>query len=163
MAKNKGHKAPLKATLQSQQHRLKQKQKVSHAAQMAEQKGKKQPGSSSKGKGKAPSVLRPTIPFRSTDNILLVGEGDFSFARALVDNPPAELQYLPAKNITATSYDQEPECYEKYPGAREVVDKLRERGVQVLFGVDATRLEKNPALKGRRWDRLVFNFPHAGR
>jgi 25S rRNA (uracil2634-N3)-methyltransferase len=28
--------------------------------------------------------------------------------------------------------------------------------------VDGTRLEKHHALKGRKWDRICWNFPHAG-
>lgn len=171
MGKNKN----LKAALQSQQSRLKAKQKISHAAQVAEQKvqknGKPQfranaaPSAVSKGKGKAlaaPPPRQTTIPFRSTDKILLVGEGNFSFARALICDAPSELHGLPLKNLTATAYDTEKECYDKYTDAEEIVTSLREKGVEILFGVDGTRLEKTTSLKGRKWDRVVWNFPHAG-
>ncbi|KAG1773982.1 hypothetical protein EV702DRAFT_1180953 [Suillus placidus] len=153
-----GHKkkTSLKATLQSQQTRLRNKEKAAHAAEAAELKTKH------KGKGKAPA-LRPTIPFTPTDKILLVGEGNFSFAHALVIDPPLSLEHLPPSNITATSYDSEEECYDKYLDARSKVEVLRERGAEVLFGVDGTRLGKCNALKGRRFDRVVFNFPHAGK
>ncbi|KAG2138717.1 uncharacterized protein EDB93DRAFT_1242059 [Suillus bovinus] len=153
-----GHKkkTSLKATLQSQQTRLKNKEKAAHAAEAAELKTKH------KGKGKAPA-LRPTIPFTPTDKILLIGEGNFSFAHALVIDPPLSLEHLPPLNITATSYDSEEECYDKYPDARSKVDVLLEHGAEVLFGVDGTRLEKCNALKGRLFDRVVFNFPHAGK
>jgi 25S rRNA (uracil2634-N3)-methyltransferase len=50
----------------------------------------------------------------------------------------------------------------KYPDAQIIVQGLREKGVEVLFDVDATKLEKVSALKGRKWDRIVWNFPHAG-
>jgi len=152
-----GHKkrTSLKATLQSQQVRLKNKQKAIHAAEAAEVKGKR------KGKGKAPP-LRPTIPFTPTDKILLIGEGNFSFAHALVVDPPSSLEHLPPSNITATAYDSEQECYDKYPDARNSVHTLRERGAEVLFGVDATKLEKCGPLKAKRFDRVVWNFPHAG-
>ncbi|KAJ7597287.1 hypothetical protein C8J56DRAFT_772696 [Mycena floridula] len=150
-------KSKLKSVLQSQQSRLKnnQKQKANQAARLAEQRPKP------KRKGVAPP--RPTIPFLPTDKILLVGEGNFSFARALVQDPPAGLEYLPPGNITATCYDTEQECYEKYPDAKDIVSTLIARGVSVLFDIDATRLEKYPSLKGRRWDRINFNFPHAGK
>lgn len=36
------------------------------------------------------------------------------------------------------------------------------RNMRVLFGVDATKLEDCKALRGRRWDRAVWNFSHAG-
>ncbi|GLB43519.1 putative protein with domain of unknown function (DUF2431) [Lyophyllum shimeji] len=159
----------LKAALQSQQSALKAKQKLSHAAQIAEQRGHKN-AKRQQTKGNvapkaipAPTPRRATIPFRPTDKILLVGEGNFSFARALVCDPPLELQGLPSRNVTATAYDKEEECYEKYADARDIVADLRARGVEVRFGVDATRLEKTAPLKGRRWDRVVWNFPHAGK
>jgi 25S rRNA (uracil2634-N3)-methyltransferase len=155
----KGKKSSLKPTLQSQQSRLKKKQRAEHAAQVAEQNRKKNP--QSKGKGKAPTQ-RSTIPFNPTDRILLIGEGNFSFARALTLDAPASLEDLPPTNITATSYDAEEECYVKYPDAQIIVQGLREKGVEVLFDVDATKLEKVSALKGRKWDRIVWNFPHAG-
>ncbi|KAG6851401.1 hypothetical protein H0H93_005799 [Arthromyces matolae] len=124
MAKGKN----LKAALQSQQSRFKAKEKLSHAAQVSQQrynKNTKRPihntptpsPSSNKGKGKAlpaPPPRRTTIPFRSVDTILLIGEGNFSFARALINDPPPELHDLPPSNLTATAYDTEDECYEKY-------------------------------------------------
>ncbi|KAJ7292939.1 hypothetical protein C8J57DRAFT_1267621 [Mycena rebaudengoi] len=168
-------KKSLKATLQSQQSRLKIKQKATQAAQTAELKAKKSgtpttgkqstPRAASKGKGKelAPPPRRPTIPYRATDKILLIGEGNFSFARSLIKDAPAELEELPPSNITATAYDTEQQCYEKYPEAEEIVEELKARGVEVLFAVDATQLGKIAALKNRKWDRIVWNFPHAGK
>ena len=116
-------------------------------------------------KGKAKKATRPprrpTTPFKSTDSVLLIGEGNFSFARALIQSPALELGLLP-NNITATAYDSEQECYGKYPEARLIVSNLRSSGMEILFSVDGTCLEKNSSLKGRRWDRVVWNFPHAG-
>ncbi|TFK42031.1 hypothetical protein BDQ12DRAFT_624905 [Crucibulum laeve] len=169
----------LKSALQSQQSRFKAKEKVKQAALVAEQKAKKNglkgnknapvagPSTLVKGKGKAKASLassrRPTIPFKPTDRILLIGEGNFSFARSLVEDTPLILQSLPPKNITATAYDSEAECYEKYPGTQEIVSLLKEKGVEVLFSVDGTCLEKHASLKGKKWDRIVWNFPHAGK
>jgi 25S rRNA (uracil2634-N3)-methyltransferase len=164
MAKSK---KPLKAALQSQQSWMKMKQKASQAAQTAELMTKKHTKGklsvAAKGKGKEIVPPRhPTIPFRPTDNILLIGEGNFSFARALVSDAPTQLEHLPPKNITATSYDTEQECYDKYPEAVEIVQGLKAAGVKVLFGIDATQLSKVAAFKGKKWDRIVWNFPHAG-
>ena len=159
-----GKKTSLKAALSSQQSRLKKKQEAVHAAQHAE-RAKSGPHSKGKGKGKAaaPSKARPTIPFTPTDKILLIGEGNFSFARALVISPPESLQYLPPSNVTATAYDTEAECCSKYPDAAEIINALREKGVEILFGVDATKLEKHSSLRNRKFDRIVWNFPHAGK
>ncbi|KAJ7897263.1 hypothetical protein B0H14DRAFT_3853471 [Mycena olivaceomarginata] len=149
MAKSK---KPLKAALQSQQSRLKLKQKAVQAAQTAELMAKKQGGAKGKphpanAKGKGKEVAPPrrlTMPFRATDKILLIGEGNFS-------------------NVTATAYDTEAECYDKYPEAADIVQDLRAAGAEVHFGIDATQLGKVASFKGRKWDRIVWNFPHAGK
>jgi len=151
-------KGSLKAALSSTQARLEKKRKAKDATTQALAKG-----TSGKGMTKAKNPRRSTIPFNALDNILLIGEGNFSFAVALLLHPPAPLDYLPPANIVATAYDTEEECYTKYPDAEQNVRLLREKGAQVLFGVDATRLEKTSALKGRVFDRVVWNFPHAGK
>ncbi|KDR85524.1 hypothetical protein GALMADRAFT_52068 [Galerina marginata CBS 339.88] len=161
----------LKVALHSQQSRLKAKEKLSHATQVAEQKLTRSKGkqplrpNNSKGKQKLISdpSRRPTIPFAASHKILLVGEGNFSFARSLIQDAPDALQSLPSSNITATAYDTEEQCYSKYPEAEGIVSFLRCKDVEVHFGVDGTRLEKHSKLKGRRWDRIVWNFPHAGK
>ncbi|KAJ3865289.1 hypothetical protein EV359DRAFT_72497 [Lentinula novae-zelandiae] len=161
----------LKNALNSQQSRLKGKEKASHAAQIAEQKARKLaggPSASRKGKRTLPSTQKPTIPFQPTDTILLIGEGNFSFAHALARPSPskaelAHLVHLPSQNIAATAYDSEEDCYAKYPDAKDIVADLRGWGVEVLFSVDATKLEWNTTFKGRRWSKIVWNFPHAGR
>ena len=158
-----GKKGSLKAALSSQQSRLKKKQEVAHAAQHAE-RAKAAHAAQSKAKAKATASpnTRPTIPFQATDKILLIGEGNFSFAQALVSSPPASLEFLPPSNITATAYDSEEECCSKYPDAAEIIAVLRNKGVEVLFGVDGTKLDRCAPLKGRKFDRIVWNFPHAG-
>ena len=147
-------KSSLQTALLNQQSRLKQKAQIAQAAKSSEKTkaAKKQTG----------KALAVTIPFTPTDKILLIGEGNFSFAYALAVNPPPQLHHLPPENITATTYDTEQECLAKYADAQETIDVLRAKGVNVLFGVDATKLEKVSQLKGRRWDRAVWNFPHAG-
>ncbi|KAL0569984.1 hypothetical protein V5O48_011977 [Marasmius crinis-equi] len=215
MAKGKGKPGKsLKSALQSQQSRFKAKERAAHAAEVTQaredrSRGKKPKLDSNpsaakgktrkadrtveKGKGKAPDELprRPVIPFRPTDTILLVGEGNFSFARALVScharssepsspssSKAVEEQHpslallagLPPNNVTATAYDAEEDCYAKYPDAQEIVAELRSKGVEVVFGVDAGKLEALAKNKGkgkgkelRKWDKVVWNFPHAGK
>ena len=121
------------------------------------------PAGQSRGKAIVPSQIRSTIPFSTTDNILLIGEGNFSFARALVYSSPEILQFLPPSNVTATAYDTEEQCCSKYPDAAEIIAALREKGVELVFSVDATKLDKCAPLRGRKFDRVVWNFPHAGR
>jgi 25S rRNA (uracil2634-N3)-methyltransferase len=155
----------LSGALAAQQVRLTKKARAAEAEKLAATKGKGK-------KTKAPPP-RAVLPFAPTDSILLLGEGDFSFARALVCDPPnlpstsygapgSTLSFLPPANVTATAYDSEEECYAKYPGAAAIVAALQEKGTRVLFGIDATKLDKCAPLKGRRFARVVWNFPHAG-
>ncbi|KAI0307623.1 hypothetical protein B0F90DRAFT_1675363 [Multifurca ochricompacta] len=160
MAKIKRTKKSLKAALSSTQARLNKNKKQAEgaAAQTLIQRAK---GAGIKVKGTAKS-RRSIIPFKASDKILLIGEGNFSFSVALLQHPPPLLEHLPPANITATTYDTEEGCYAKYPDAELYVHLLREKGARVLFGVDATKLEKTSALKGNAFDRIVWNFPHAG-
>lgn len=146
-------KSSLQMALLNQQSRLKQKAQIAQAAKSNEK---------AKAAKKQTGKKVATIPFAPTDKILLIGEGNFSFAYALAVNPPVQLQHLPPQNITATAHDIEEECFAKYADAKEKIDALRSKGVNVIFGVDATKLEKVPQLKGKRWNKIVWNFPHAG-
>ncbi|KAL4974306.1 hypothetical protein BDW66DRAFT_89856 [Aspergillus desertorum] len=99
---------------------------------------------------------RLIVPFHKKDRILLVGEGDFSFAHSLAT-------YHCCKNILATCYDSQETLYAKYPQAEknisEIVGSLKTKtqpksgrnddnaagsknltGPKVLFSVDAKKL-----------------------
>ncbi|EXJ62598.1 hypothetical protein A1O7_03036 [Cladophialophora yegresii CBS 114405] len=60
---------------------------------------------------------RPKVPFTAYDNVLLVGEGDFSFSLALK-------QLQKARQITATCYDTKDVLENKYPNAQKTVAQL---------------------------------------
>jgi 25S rRNA (uracil2634-N3)-methyltransferase len=101
---------------------------------------------------------RPTIPFiPEEDRILLVGEGDFSFAKSIVEEHGC-------CDVTATCYDGQAELYEKYkPQAEEHINYLEEEGQTVLYNVDATKIGDNKALsKAGLFNHILFNFPHVG-
>ncbi len=108
----------------------------------------------------AKALARATIAIAPDDTVLLLGEANFSFARALVEGR-GHAGHL----VCATAYDSEKEAMEKYPDAAENVAALRARGARVAFGVDAGALEKSHKVvgKGARWSRVVFNFPHVGK
>ena len=114
-------------------------------------------------------------------NVLLVGEGDFSFSRSLAT------KYGFGRNMVATSYDTYEELVNKYTLSvvTEVTEELKEHGVEVNHGVDATRLDttllprsEKPMVdetnlnseqndntdvnQKRLFDKIVFNFPHPG-
>jgi hypothetical protein len=120
------------------------------------------------------------IPFGAYSHILLVGEGDFSFARSLaIDHGCA--------NVVGTSYDTEAEVREKYPTFADVEAELEGLAppVPLYHGIDATRLSSYKQLRCRRedgdddeldedregeeegpsgegWDTIAFMFPHTG-
>eukprot|EP01018_Ginkgo_biloba_P025483 Gb_17756 [translate_table: standard] len=85
--------------------------------------------------------------------ILLVGEGDFSFSSALAN------AFGCACNMVATSLDSEAKVIRLYKSARITLWNLKRRGAIVLHGVDATTMG---ITIGNLFDRIVYNFPHAG-
>uniref|UniRef100_G1PR02 Ferredoxin-fold anticodon binding domain containing 1 n=1 Tax=Myotis lucifugus TaxID=59463 RepID=G1PR02_MYOLU len=88
--------------------------------------------------------------------LLLVGEGNFSFAAAVSETLD------PSTSLTATCL-QRPADFAGDPAARENLRRLRERGAEIRFGVDCTQLAGAFEPHGRAFDRICFNFPHCGR
>jgi len=86
------------------------KKKLAYAAHKKALRGEKvPPARPAPSKGKKQNQ-RPPPPFNKNDCVLLVGEGDFSFALALK-------KHLGVRNITATCYDDKQALAEKYPQA----------------------------------------------
>ncbi|VYS49232.1 unnamed protein product [Arabidopsis thaliana] len=94
--------------------------------------------------------------YSSNHQILLVGEGDFSFSHSLAT------LFGSASNICASSLDSYDVVVRKYKKARSNLKTLKRLGALLLHGVDATTLHFHPDLRYRRFDRVIFNFPHAG-
>lgn len=93
---------------------------------------------------------------------LLLGEGDFTFTRAL-------RQHLPEVTLVTTSFDSRSEVTEKY---KDVESQLlrwdKEENIHVFHGIDAT-LGLREQLRERScevaefvFDTVCFNFPHLG-
>ncbi|CAO3570219.1 unnamed protein product [Mortierella alpina] len=109
-----------------------------------------------KAQKKAMSKLPPP-PYYDYDSILLVGEANFSFAKSLA------LEILNrGDTITATTLDSFTNMMEKYEDGQQNVKDLEDAGATVLFEIDATKLAKIKSFKGKRFSKIVFNFPHAG-
>ncbi|KAF2730374.1 hypothetical protein EJ04DRAFT_579918 [Polyplosphaeria fusca] len=109
---------------------------------------------------------KPDSPFGTYDHILLVGEGDFSFARALA-------LHHGCANVTATSWDSEDEVREKYPQFASIREELQSLTppVPIHHSVDARKVDGYQGLRCRReeegeeeegWDVIGFMFPHTG-
>ncbi|XP_024968623.1 heavy metal-associated isoprenylated plant protein 41-like [Cynara cardunculus var. scolymus] len=94
--------------------------------------------------------------YSSNHRILLVGEGDFSFALSLADS------FQSGFKIVASSIDSYDDVIQKYKSAETNLNRLGNLGARLLFGVDACTMEFHRDLYLRKFDRIVFNFPHAG-
>uniref|UniRef100_A0A4W2DS43 Mannosyltransferase n=1 Tax=Bos indicus x Bos taurus TaxID=30522 RepID=A0A4W2DS43_BOBOX len=88
--------------------------------------------------------------------LLLVGEGNFSFAVALSETLD------PNTSLTATCPQRSADLARDLV-VRENLRRLRERGNEVRFGVDCTHLADAFEPQDREFDRIYFNFPHCGR
>lgn len=114
------------------------------------------------------------IPFGKDETLLLVGEGDFSFAKSII------LQgYILPENLIVTSYDASiNELKLKYPNTFEENYKyLIDLNVKIFFQINATNLIKTFKLSkhtpwkkimGKQWQtkylqNVMFNFPHTGK
>ncbi|XP_030076605.1 ferredoxin-fold anticodon-binding domain-containing protein 1 [Microcaecilia unicolor] len=93
---------------------------------------------------------------RQRRNILLVGEGNFSFSAALCDSSNSDT------HITATCYESE-EDIRKQIFARTNIERLKDKGAAIHFQVDCTKLRDFFAPASKQFDRVIFNFPHCGR
>ncbi|KAI0481725.1 hypothetical protein F4859DRAFT_431903 [Xylaria cf. heliscus] len=155
------------------QQKQKQKQNVANASNNAPPQQHQQ------------RPAEPTIPFNPEDKILLVGDGDLSFAASLVEH-----HYC--ADVTATVLEKSrEELLEKYPHAADNIAKVEaEEGCRVLFNMDATKMSPFTTKPGRSsssssnkasssersetatatatatavgvMDRIIFNFPHVG-
>ncbi|XP_064082492.1 uncharacterized protein LOC135198643 [Macrobrachium nipponense] len=93
------------------------------------------------------------MEFDSGSSVLFVGEGDFSFTEA-----------LSSRNKLASDVTLIATCFHRDVTERANVniEKLRKRGIEVVLGVDATKLHIDGTLKSRKFSHIVFNFPHVG-
>ncbi|XP_007245291.2 ferredoxin-fold anticodon-binding domain-containing protein 1 [Astyanax mexicanus] len=88
--------------------------------------------------------------------VLLVGEGNFSFAAALCDSLD------PGVRVTATCLQPEAEALSR-ENTQNNIQHLRDQGATVLFEVDCTHLKEHEVIRHHLYDCIVFNFPHCGR
>ncbi|KAJ8755011.1 hypothetical protein K2173_015523 [Erythroxylum novogranatense] len=94
--------------------------------------------------------------YSSDHRILLVGEGDFSFSLSLA------VSFGSGSNIVATSVDTLGALIKKYKKVESNLETLKNLGATILHGVDATQMQRHESLRMHKFDRIVFNFPHAG-
>lgn len=91
-------------------------------------------------------------PWQGLDDTLLVGEGNLSFAKSLLPQPAAQITHM-----TATTYEKEKDLSDE---ARQNAAPLQRCGALVMYGVDATYLEKS--FRPHEFDTIIFQFPNVG-
>ncbi|PWA48343.1 topoisomerase II [Artemisia annua] len=95
------------------------------------------------------------------------------FVNALVDNP--DFHWQTKANLTTTDKGifgspceltheslKRKDLQQKYPDALTNLRLLTDYGATVLHGVDARKMSEHPRLRGRTYDFIIYNFPHAG-
>lgn len=89
------------------------------------------------------------------DRVLLLGEGNFSFAASLASLAVSSLR------LHCTSFDSLSALKERYPEVSHFLRVLAAKeGVVLEHGIDATALHRH--YPGHSFDQVVFNFPHLG-
>ncbi|KAJ7964659.1 DUF2431 domain-containing protein [Quillaja saponaria] len=94
--------------------------------------------------------------YTSSQKILLVGEGDFSFSACLAR------AFDSANNMVATSLHSKDTLYDKHWSCESHLEELERKGCLVLHEVDVYVMDRHPTLKKMKFDVIIFNFPHAG-
>ena len=110
-----------------------------------------------KSKNQPQQNVEPIIPFSAEDSILLVGDGDLSFAASLIEHHGC------GDNLTATVLEANlGELTEKYPYVGENIEKIEAEGGKVTYGVDARKMGPWAQKKGKesigRMDRISELF-----
>lgn len=123
---------------------------------------------------------------------LLVGEGNFSFALALINKHDEKAGHTSGqslgRSIVATELKSEIRCndceflsefsdlgFEDSPNTNQnpilcescettagKIEQLKEKGVEVILGIDGTKLSDYSQLKNRYFSRIHWNCPHDG-
>ncbi|KAH9323303.1 hypothetical protein KI387_017942 [Taxus chinensis] len=103
-----------------------------------------------------PALEKKIKHYSNFHQILLVGEGDFSFSLALAN------AFGSAENMVPTSLDSREKVISSYENGQKNLQLLERFGAMALHGVDAMKMCKHEIIRERLFDRIVFNFPHAG-
>lgn len=91
--------------------------------------------------------------YSSNEKILLVGEGDFSFALSLAKF------FGTARFIVATTINSEEELHQLYSNAIDNIKAFKGFGGTIFTSIDVKFMHKIGELNGRVYDKIVFNFP----
>ena len=91
-----------------------------------------------------------------TIRILCVGDGDLTFSLALARAYGTEQLHITATTLLPTRG----ELIRTYSNSEAVLEELEHRGVEIVFGIDATQLHTKFPDKMFHW--ILFSHPHLG-
>lgn len=101
--------------------------------------------------------------------ILCLGEGNFSFARALSQllcssSPNDENTIINVSNLVVTSYDSYDDLVSKYSDINSILSSLKKDSrVLIRHSIDASMpLANQLDMPSHEFDHIIFNFPHLG-
>ncbi len=105
-------------------------------------------------------------------SVLLVGEGNFSYALARARHFVSTLKPQDGKlHLIATSFDSEEELHLKYPETTQILTKLKDLSnsepnllqVNIFHRVDATKISETlPLSFTQKPNEITFCHPHIG-
>lgn len=91
-------------------------------------------------------------PWQNLGHVLLVGEGNLSFAKSLLKIDGNQITHM-----FATTFENSRDLSDE---ALQNAQLLKCNGAQVLHNVDATKLQQT--FKPQKFDTVVFQFPNVG-
>ena len=95
-------------------------------------------------------------PMARTKSVLIIGDGNFSYSLSFC----RKWQKQHWKIIT-TSFEDEA-TVKSNRESYENIKELHNIAVHVCYGIDGTNLEAYLEMQGKKFDCIIFNFPHTG-
>ena len=88
--------------------------------------------------------------------ILILGDGNFSFSLAFC-------KLLGCRDMVATSFDSHSDLLDKYPEVEGTLAQLKTKyHCEIIHEVNATLALPQQLKDHRRFNHIVFNYPHLG-
>lgn len=107
--------------------------------------------------GSGKKATSADVRYKSTHRTLVLGDGDFSFSKGLVEHVGGKAQQL-----VASSYDTFTDVTRKYKESRKNIAAVKKGHARVVHGVDAGNLHNHFPKQREYFHRVIFNFPHTG-
>ena len=110
--------------------------------------------------------MRPTLldlglfaspPAATLPRVLVLGDADFAYARALQSSCASSGLKL---SLFASAFEPEAELASRYPEAVDTMGALTRAGAAVRCGIDARTIAAHYG-EGESFDRIVFNLPQS--